>query len=89
MLKKVRNNCKKATFLLDKKNVEGINLIEKIELRIHLAGCSLCRQYDIQSQMINNLIRQSKQKELAVNLRLDEEFKKALGQGIAMQLKKM
>lgn len=89
MLNKIRNNCKKATFLIDKKHVEGINVIQKIELHIHLTGCSLCRLYDNQSRIINDLIRQFKQNDLHTELRLNEEFKKALGENIALQLKKM
>ncbi len=89
MLNKIRNNCKKATFLIDKKNVEGINVIQKIELHIHLTGCSLCRLYDNQSRIINDLITQFKQNDLPRELRLNEEFKKALVKNIALQLKKM
>ncbi len=89
MFNKIRNNCKKATFLLDKKNVEGIDVIQQIELHIHLAGCSICRLYDNQSRVINDLMRQFKQNDLHTELRLNEEFKKALGEYIALQLKKM
>ncbi len=89
MLNKIRNNCKKATFLIDKKNVEGINVIQQMELHIHLAGCSLCRLYDNQSRIINDLMRQLKQCDLPGELRLNDDFKKALRESIALQLKKM
>ncbi len=89
MLNKIRNNCKKATFLIDKKKAEGINVIQQIELYIHLKGCSLCRLYDNQSHIINDLMRQFKQNDLPGELRLNEEFKKTLGESIARQLKKI
>jgi hypothetical protein len=31
MLNKIRNNCRKATFLIEKKNLKGINMIQQIE----------------------------------------------------------
>ncbi len=89
MLNKIRNNCKKATFLINKKNVEGIIVIQQIELHIHLAGCSLCRLYDNQSRIINHLMRQFNPNDLHTELRLNEEFKKAIGEDIVLQLKKM
>lgn len=88
MLEKIRNNCKRATFLIDKNNLDRINLIQQIELHIHLAGCSFCRLYGKQSLAINNLIRQLKQNELPDNVRLNEEYKKALEQSISVRLKK-
>ncbi len=84
---KIRNNCKRATFLIDKKNLDGINSIQNIELRIHLAGCSFCRLYDKQSQVINHLVRQFKQASLPLELRLDERFKKDMEAIINQQLK--
>jgi hypothetical protein len=84
---KIRNNCERATFLIDKKNLDGINPIQNIELRIHLPGCSICRLYDRQSQVINHLIRQFKQASLPSELRLDERFKKDMEEMVSQQLK--
>lgn len=62
-LKKVQHDCRKATFLLEKKQFGKISLREKIELRIHLAGCSVCRIFSQQtgmiSRMVTELLRQS------------------------------
>jgi hypothetical protein len=87
MLNKIRNNCRKATFLIDKKNLEGITVIRQIELHIHLTGCSLCRLYDKQSRMMNDLIRQLKQSDLK-EVRLNEAFKKSLHETLMVQVKK-
>ncbi len=73
---KIRNNYKRATFLIDKKNLDGINPIQNIELRIHLAGCFICRLYDKQSQLINHFVRQFKHSALPLELRLNERLKK-------------
>ncbi len=86
--KKISNNCKKATFLIDKKNLEGINPLQHIELRIHLMGCSFCRLYNKQSEMINHLVWQFRRSNLPEELKLNEEFKKNLEENIALQLKK-
>lgn len=88
MLNKIRNNCKKATFLIDQKNEEGINVLQQVELYIHLAGCSLCRLYDNHSRIINNLIRQFKQTDLDGDRSLNEDFKKALSESIRSGLKR-
>lgn len=57
-LKKIQYNCKQATFLIEKKMQTGISFREEIELRIHLAGCSVCVLYQKQSKMINNMVLQ-------------------------------
>ncbi len=85
--KKISNNCKKATFLIDKRNLDGVNPVQHIELRIHLMGCSFCRLYDKQSLIINHFVRQFKQSGLPEELRLNEKFKKDLGEIISQQLK--
>lgn len=88
MLNRIRNNCKKATFLIDEKNLEGINVIQQIKLNIHITGCSLCRLYDKQSRMMNDLIRQLNQSDLK-EIGLNEAFKKSLEENIALQLRRM
>jgi hypothetical protein len=87
MLNKIRNNCRKATFLIDKKNLEGINVIEQIELHIHLTSCSLCRLYDKQGRIMNDVIRQLKQSDFQ-KIRLNEAFKKSLHDSVMLQIKK-
>ncbi len=54
--KKIAHNCKKATFLIEKKQIGKISMREKLELMIHLAGCSACRIYKQQSILINKLV---------------------------------
>ena len=85
---RLRNNCKKATFLIDKKNLEGIGPVQQIELYIHLTGCSLCRLYDKQSQFIDKMVREVYQGRAGQSQKLDEGFKTALQNIIAEQLKK-
>ena len=85
---KLRNNCHKATFLIDKKNQKHLRPLQQIELYIHLAGCSFCRLYDKQSQLIDKLAREDYQRRAAQIQNLDEAFKNKLQNRIAEQLKK-
>ncbi|MXV15809.1 hypothetical protein [Hufsiella ginkgonis] len=85
-LKKIQHNCKQATFLIEKQSLTRLSLRESIELRIHLAGCSLCRLYQQQSGMIGRAVQQllksSREKPL------DETFKQELQNRIDERLNK-
>jgi len=50
---KVMLNCEEATFLITKSEVEKLGCIKKIQLKMHLAGCSFCRRFKLQSDIIN------------------------------------
>lgn len=76
--KSIIYNCRKATFLIDKR-VEGkINFREQIELRIHLAGCDVCKLYVKQSAKISDMIKQLLNTPSAADVRLDDHFKEQL-----------
>jgi hypothetical protein len=51
-------SCKKATYLVSKKEEGKLNWIESIQLRSHMAICSLCRLFEQQS---NFIAKQAKQ----------------------------
>jgi len=48
-LEKIAYNCRQATFLIEKKQGAELTGREKLELKIHLAGCYICRVYEQQS----------------------------------------
>ncbi|MFA6084701.1 hypothetical protein [Mucilaginibacter sp.] len=75
-LTKIAYNCKKATFLIEKKQTGEINIREKLELKIHLAGCSICRTFEKQSLMINQMVKNLMGG--ADEKHLDEDYKKHL-----------
>ena len=81
-------NCKKTTFLIDKKNLEGISPLQQIELRLHLAGCSVCRLYYSQSRRLNQMLRGFYTNRMNQENSLDDEFMKGLQESIAKELKK-
>jgi hypothetical protein len=86
--KRVINNCKKATLLIEKRNTQGISPLEQVELRLHLMSCSVCRLYNKQSQLIDKIVRQSYQNSLEANVSLDEDIKRELNKLIDNELKK-
>jgi len=88
-LKKIQYNCKKATFLIEKKQIGQITVREKLELQIHLAGCSVCRIFEQQSKIINRMVydlfHEPKPNE---HMKLDDKFKKELQHLIEEKLNK-
>ncbi len=88
-IEKIAYNCKKATFLIEKKQIGTISPREKLELKIHLAGCSVCRIFEQQSikinEMVKNLFHTNNQQE---EIKLDEDFKKAMQERIEKELNK-
>jgi hypothetical protein len=87
-LKKIQYNCKKATFLIEKKLISHITFREHIELRIHLLGCSVCRVYGKQSRIINDMVRQLFKSSMPGEVKLDDSFKKELQERIEIELNK-
>ena len=89
-LKKVIYNCKQATLLIEKKQLAKLSFRESIELRIHLAGCSMCKLYKKQSHMISTMVLQLYHDSMqqTSTAKLDEAFKKDLQDRIENELNK-
>lgn len=85
-LKKITYNCKKATFLIEKKHLDGISLREQMELKLHLAGCAVCRLFQQQSLLIDRVIKGRFLGKDTEEPKLDEAFKKEMHQRIEQQL---
>ena len=82
---KIAYNCRKATLLIEKQQMGRLTMRERVELKIHLTGCSVCRTYHQQSIVINKMIKD------LFNARgnqhgLDGEFKKSLQDRINKKL---
>ncbi len=87
-LKKIIYNCKQATFLIEKKSIKKLTFRESVELRIHLFGCSFCRLYKKQSQVINEMVQELFHSSMHSESRLDDSFKKELQERIEEELNK-
>lgn len=50
-------NCKKATYLIEKQQTDGITPKEESELEYHLILCDICNTFRKQSAVINQLVK--------------------------------
>jgi hypothetical protein len=87
-LKGIIYNCRKATYLADKRMNGGISFKESIELRIHLIRCDVCRLYIQQSGKINQMIKDLLKTQPTENIQLDDDFKTELQMKIDTELNK-
>ncbi|WP_295721913.1 hypothetical protein [Mucilaginibacter sp.] len=88
-LKNIIYNCRQATFLIEKKQLQKLGFRETIELRIHLAGCSICILYNQQSRIIHEMVKQLFLDSMKTSgTRLDDDFKQELQERIDAELNK-
>lgn len=87
-LEKIAYNCRKATFLIEKKQDEELTAREQLELKIHLAGCYICRVYEQQSLLINDMVRHLFNSSNPTGVKLDEDYKKELQKKIMEKIDK-
>jgi hypothetical protein len=87
--KKIAYNCKKATFLIERKQIGNISMREKLELKIHLAGCFACRIFEQQSIAINKRVHALfHEPQVTKGIKLDDDFKKKMQDQIMEKLEK-
>ncbi|WPU94768.1 hypothetical protein SNE25_04440 [Mucilaginibacter sabulilitoris] len=82
---RIAYNCRKATYLIEKKQDEELIVREQMELQLHLAGCYICRVYEQQSIMINGMIKKllSEPHEVELGQEFKENMKKKIEEKIA------
>lgn len=56
-------SCRKATELIEKRGLAGLNIIEKMQLTVHKSMCDTCKLYDIQSTKIDSILKDEFEKE--------------------------
>lgn len=83
-LKNIIYNCKQATFLIEKRMAGKITASETVQLKVHLAGCSVCRLYQEQSVLINKLFTGLP----VTGFKLDETFKSNLVKKLEAEMNK-
>ncbi len=84
-LKKITYNCRKATFLIEKKNNGRISVKEELELKYHLAGCSVCRIFQQQSRLIDQMFKAHLFNDV-IQIKLDNNFKRILAKRIVDEM---
>jgi len=85
-IKKIQYNCRHATYLIEKRQHTSLTLKERVQLAIHLSGCSVCRLFQRQSRMINRMVRKLFQTSDQQERRLDEGFKREMQEKINERL---
>lgn len=87
-IEKIAYNCRQATLLIEKKQEVELTNREKLELKIHLAGCYICRVYEEQSILINSMMRQLFKGKPTEGVKLDDSYKEKLKKKIEDELEK-
>jgi hypothetical protein len=87
-LKGIIYNCRQATFLIEKKQLKILTFTENVELRIHLTSCAVCRVFQKQSILINQMVQNLFTDSQSKDHKLDNHFKQTLQDKIEYELKK-
>jgi hypothetical protein len=53
----LNTSCKKATYLISKKEEHKLSWLDGIRLRSHLSICGLCRKFESQTNFIGRMIK--------------------------------
>jgi hypothetical protein len=85
-IRDIQYDCRKATFLIEKRMIGRITFRETIELRIHLAGCSVCRLFEKQSRIINAMVKKLFIDTGNNKITLDDDYKQGLHARIEEEL---
>jgi hypothetical protein len=87
VIKKIQYDCRHATYLIEKRQHTLLTIRERMQLVIHLSGCSVCRLFQRQSRWINRMLRMLFHSTLGQESILSEDFKRQLQQKIDERLK--
>ena len=82
---KILFDCKNATFHIEKELLTTLSIRESLELKLHLAGCSVCRLYQSQTTLIGAMVKRILKQHQVCGL--DDQFKIKLQQQIDFQQK--
>jgi len=89
MMNKLMLSCDEATMLITRSDFEQLSSIKQFKLKMHLASCSMCRNFKQQSSIITSQVNILK-KDLDTNkmrVALSDDSKKNLQDLINKNLK--
>jgi hypothetical protein len=81
----ILDNCRKATFLIEKRQIGKISLKERLQLEYHLNICEMCNTFMKQSVAINHFVKQQFHPGKS-EVKLDDGFKEKLQKHIDAKL---
>lgn len=85
-IRQIRNDCRKTTYLIEKRQHTMLTWKKRIHLIIHLAGCPMCRLFRRQSRQINRLLHEIFHRSAGASHTLDEKFKQEMQEKIDHKL---
>ncbi|HEY8970229.1 MAG TPA: hypothetical protein VIM64_14090 [Puia sp.] len=87
VIKKIQYDCRHATYLIEKRQQTSLTLKERIQLFIHLLGCSVCRLFQQQSRVIGHALQHLFKRSAEEVHTLDEGVKREMQEKINERLK--
>jgi len=87
VIKRIQYNCRHATYLIEKRQETSLTLKERVQLFIHLMGCSVCRLFQQQSRTISRALQHLFQRSAEQTHTLDETVKREMQEKINERLK--
>ena len=82
-------SCHKATLLIERAHVRPLSIVERIKLKMHLAMCDKCTEYQKQSFIIETALKSHQKRTIdPSNLTLSDNFKTLIQNKIDSGLKK-
>ena len=87
MMSKMMLSCESAGVLICKQQHEKLNFGERINLRMHLLGCKLCRRFAIDIEQVQSGIDHYKEcsTDNCLDHHLDDNQKKSIQQELENQ----
>ncbi|MEY5048265.1 MAG: hypothetical protein RLZZ175_1624 [Bacteroidota bacterium] len=61
IVNKILLTCKKASFLVSKKQETKLSFLEHIQLKMHLSVCDMCTKFKIQTDQLSHFIKKHHQ----------------------------
>jgi len=83
--KNIMLTCKKATELIEMQQESPLSFLEKMQLNLHLKLCLPCKNYSIQSKLIDKVFSSFEKSEKLKKIKLTEEEKKKILKNIKGQ----
>ena len=77
-MKAIMLDCDKATFYATKKETEKLGYVKRMQLKMHLVSCKLCRSFVEQSKIISteiNSIKEIDETNLSIHLTTQQKDK--------------
>jgi hypothetical protein len=88
-MNKIMLSCDTATYLITRSEYEKLSCINRMQLKMHLAGCKYCRRFAEQSKYISEQLKKVRNPETQkLSICLTEKQKQKINTAIENQINK-